>query len=75
MSHERFGAVAMAEYEEREQKIKELEKQGKIFVIRPSKLIEISRLEKDSVKMQSIYNLGLQDFNDNYIALQKYLKK
>lgn len=56
-------------------KIKELEKQGKIFVIRPSKLIEISRLEKDSVKMQSIYNLGLQDFNDNYIALQKYLKK
>lgn len=55
--------------------LQELEKQNKIFVIRPSKLIKIKRLEKNPDKMQEIYNLGLQDFQDNYQALQKYLKK
>lgn len=55
--------------------LQELEKQNKIFVIRPSKLIKINRLEKNPDKMQEIYNLGLQDFQDNYQALQKYLKK
>ena len=55
--------------------LQELEKQNQIFVIRPSKLIKINRLEKNPDKMQEIYNLGLQDFQDNYQALQKYLKK
>lgn len=55
--------------------LQEQEKQNKIFVIRPSKLIKINRLEKNPDKMQEIYNLGLQDFQDNYQALQKYLKK
>lgn len=56
-------------------KIQELEQQNKIFVIRPSKLVSISRLEKNVHKMQEIYDLGFQDFNNIYLDLQKYLKK
>lgn len=42
-------------------KILELEKNGKIFVIRPSKLINIKRVEKDSDKIQAMYDLGRND--------------
>ncbi len=48
-------------YNEELDKILELEKNGKIFVIRPSKLINIKRVEKDSDKIQAMYDLGRND--------------
>lgn len=48
-------------YNEELDKILELEKEGKIFVIRPSKLIDIKRVEKDSNKIQEMYDLGKND--------------
>ena len=38
-----------------------LEKEGKVFVIRPKAPLSIGRMEKDPQKVQHTYNLGLQD--------------
>lgn len=52
-----------------------LEKEEKIFVIRPSKKVDIKRLEKNSQKLEEIYNLGKNDFKKINKDLQRYLKK
>ena len=41
------------------------EKKKEIFVFRPSKDLQIKRVEKDTTKLEAMYNLGLKDFNDN----------
>lgn len=48
-------------YNEELDKISELEKNDKICVIRPSKLVKIKRIEKDSDKLQEMYDLGKKD--------------
>ena len=48
-------------YNEELQKVSELEKKGKLLVIRPSKLVKIKRIEKDSNKLQEMYDLGRND--------------
>ena len=50
------------------------EDRKKIFVIRPSKLVKIKRIEKDKEKIQEMYNLGLEDANNALKDLKKYLK-
>lgn len=50
-----------------------LEKQGKVFVIRPSAPIGIKRIEKDADKLQEVYELGLHDGQHSIHALQEYL--
>ncbi len=55
--------------------IKELEKDNKIFVLRPSKELHLKRIEKNLEKMQAMYDLGIQDFKDNLKKLNDYLKK
>lgn len=54
--------------------IEDLEKKKKIIVIRPSKLIKISRVEKDPNKLQEMYDLGTYDYNEIKKDLKKYLK-
>ncbi len=54
--------------------IEDLEKKKKIIVIRPSKLIKISRVEKDPNKLQEMYDLGTHDYNEIKKDLKKYLK-
>ena len=39
----------------------QLEKQGKILVIRPSKLVNIKRIEKNIDTLQEMYDLGKND--------------
>lgn len=51
-----------------------LEKQGKVFVIRPSAPIGIKRIEKDADKLQEVYELGLHDGEHSIHALQEYLR-
>ena len=53
--------------------MEELEKQGKVFLIRPSKLIKIKRVEKDCDKIQEMYDLGQKDAIDNLEKLKQYL--
>jgi predicted patatin/cPLA2 family phospholipase len=55
--------------------IEKLENKKDIFVIRPSKDLKIKRVEKDTTKLKSMYDLGLQDFKDSLKDLKKYLKK
>ncbi|MDO4813862.1 MAG: patatin family protein [Gemella sp.] len=54
-------------------KIIDYENKKEIFVIRPSKEIKVSRLEKNVDKIKEIYNLGLEDANNKLDELQKYL--
>lgn len=61
-------------YNERLEYINELEKEGKIFVIRPSKPLNISRLEKNEEKLQEVYDLGVKDCKKNLEKLKKYLE-
>lgn len=56
------------------EKIIRLEQEEKIFVIRPSKLLNIGRLEKNVDKIKEIYNLGLTESNNKISSLQEYLK-
>ncbi len=54
--------------------ISKLEKQGKIFVIRPQKQVEVGRLEKDVSKMRALYECGYDDAKNCYEELVKYLE-
>ena len=52
----------------------ELEKQGKIFVIRPSMTIPIKRLEHDTEVMKKMYDLGVEDANKQIEEFKEYLR-
>lgn len=56
-------------------KIDKLEKEGKIFVIAPSKPINISRLEGNMEKLGEVYKMGYNDAKECYNDLLKFLEK
>lgn len=60
-------------YNQQLDKITQLEKDKKIFVIRPSKLVNIKRTEKDTEKIQEMYDLGINDAKQALPALMEYL--
>lgn len=62
-------------YNARILQILELERQGKVFVIRPSENKPVSRLEKDPEKLKALHALGVQDATAQWQALQEYLAK
>ena len=53
----------------------EKEKEGSVFVFRPSEAMHISRLEKDKSKLVDLYNLGRKDVNARLDALLNFLEK
>lgn len=55
-------------------KIKELEKDDKIFVIRPSSPINIKVLERNPDNLQKVYDLGINDCNNTLSSLKSYLE-
>jgi len=55
--------------------IEEQEKQGNIFVIRPTKAIEIDRLEKNKEKLLALYEEGYKDASACSEELMGYLNK
>ena len=61
-------------YNRQVEKIEELEKDGRIFVFRPSEHIEINRLEKDTKKLTQMHKLGLSDARDLYDKLIDYMQ-
>ena len=62
-------------YNETLTKIIELEENKKIFVIRPSKSVEVNPIKKSKEDLQNIYNLGIKDIKSNYDKLKKYLDR
>lgn len=65
--HDRYNKVLM--------KLKKLEQEGKIFVIRPKKAVEVGRLEKNAEKMMELYNSGYNDAVECFDAMMEYLSK
>ena len=60
-------------YNETIKRLKLAEGAGEIFVIRPSKHIDIKKLESDPQKLQSLYELGIKDCNEVFDELLEYL--
>ena len=55
------------------EKIDQLEREGQIFVIRPSKPIACAMIEKDPNHLQEIYDIGRRDALNCLEELKKYL--
>ena len=71
----RAAKMRNEKYNHRLEQILQLEREGKVFVLRPSEEITISRLEKDPVRFEEVYNLGIQNATDQWNALQEYLNR
>jgi len=63
------------DYNNTQDELVKLEKENKIFVIRPSYSTGISRLEKDLNKIQEQYDLGYNDMKKCLKDMKKYLDK
>lgn len=63
-----------ARYNETLDKVAEMEARGEIFVIRPSRTVDIKRVEKDVKKLQEMYDLGVHDCESSIAALRAYLE-
>ena len=61
-------------YNKQVEKVIELEKKNKIFVIRPSRKVNIKRIEKNIDVLQEMYDLGREDTLDRLESLKEYLK-
>jgi len=61
-------------YNKELEQMDELEKSGRIFVLRPSKDFGVERLERDTNKLEALYNDGYNTCQKNLEALLNYLK-
>ena len=61
-------------YNDTVERIIEMEKKGEVFVIRPSKQINVKIIERNKEKLQEVYDLGIRDANKMIDALKKYLE-
>ncbi|MBE5799448.1 MAG: patatin family protein [Clostridiales bacterium] len=64
-----------ARYNAQADDVAQLEKEGKIFVIRPEQALNIKRLEKDPAELERVYNIGLADGGKTMEALKAYLAR
>ena len=63
--HERYNATLDL--------IDQLEKSGEIFVMRPSRKVEIKRLERNPRRILEMYELGRSDAKNKLLAMKKFL--
>lgn len=61
-------------YNDTIERIIDSENKKEIFVIRPSRLVDISRIEKDENKLEEMYNLGIEDSKKLMDDLKEYLR-
>lgn len=64
-----------ASYNQTVEKIVELEKEGRIFVIRPEQPLNIGRMEKDPENVQRVYDIGYADGQKYFNDMLEWLKK
>ncbi len=57
------------------QQIQELEREGKVFVIRPTTLLKVKRVEKDKNKLRLLYLEGKEDARQKLANMIKYLEE
>lgn len=72
----KFVETAMNRYQnynDTVERIIDMENKKEIFVIRPSKTVDIKRIERDENKLQEMYDLGVSDCIDCMEALKSYL--
>ncbi|MFC0270606.1 patatin family protein [Metabacillus herbersteinensis] len=55
--------------------LEEREKNGDIFVIRPSMPLEVARIERNPIKLERLYQLGIEDARNTFLDLQDWLAK
>lgn len=55
------------------EKILKLEAEGRIYVIRPSRNVQVGRLESDPSRIQAVYDLGVEDAGSLWTDLENYL--
>lgn len=53
--------------------IGKLEKEGSIFVIRPSQPLDINRIERNPEKLEGLYKMGYEDAKKLYYKMEKWL--
>jgi predicted patatin/cPLA2 family phospholipase len=53
--------------------IEELEAQKKIFVLRPSQNVKVGRVERNTVKLTQLYDLGYEDAKNEYEKLLSWM--
>lgn len=61
-------------YNETVEKIIDMENKKEIFVIRPTRLVKVKRIEKDPNKLQEMYELGIEDAKNSLEKLNEYIK-
>ncbi|MBR6301295.1 patatin family protein [bacterium] len=62
-------------YNETMELIEKYETDGnKIFVLRPSEFVNVKRVEKDTNKLQRIYDLGVSDCKNKLNQIREYLR-
>ena len=64
-----------ARYNAQVEEVIRLEKEGKIFVIRPDEPLDIKRLEKNPAELARVYGIGLADGEKAMAALEAYLAR
>ena len=67
------GSNSYIKYNETMDLIEEYEKENKIVVLRPSKLIKMQRVEKDTNKLQAVYDLGVSDSMKKLYEIKEFL--
>ncbi len=64
-----------ARYNERLKMIQKLEKEGEIYVIRPSRALQLKTIERNADALQRAYNLGVEDCKKQFAEIQAYLEQ
>ena len=62
-------------YNETMDLIEKYESEDKIIVLRPSKFVNVKRVEKDTNKLQCIYDLGVFDCTQKLDKINEYIKQ
>jgi len=57
------------------ERMDQLEKEGRIYVIRPQKEVTVGRLEKDKQKLQDLYDDGYKQAKEEMKAIKKYMER
>lgn len=57
------------------ERMNQLEKEGRIYVIAPSQPVTVARLETDMEKLGALYEMGLEDARQAIDGLKEYLKQ
>ncbi len=65
--HERYNKTM--------RQLEAMEKEGKVFMIRPEQPLEVSRIEKDQSKLHALYEQGYKQAEAQMSGLQSFLKE